>query len=180
VNKQRKSAEFSSFKKLRFSKKGLDYAVSMMIVVIIIMPILLLQMNAKITEAGKIGDAQIIMLRTPYVKEDIINYLQKSAELSLAEITKACAPGSIVTLTKKFNQEMDKYINEFNAKSPIMKIPTNNYELYIDGKNINAIAILPVEKKLSSPGTELDAIGTMWFAPSFTITASSDLSKCTI
>jgi len=159
-------------------KKGLDYAVSMMIVVIIVMPILLLQMNSKITESGKIGDAQIIMLRTPYVKEDIVNYLQKSAEVSLAEITKACAPGSIVTLTKKFNQEMDKYISEFNAKSPITKIPTNNYELYIDGKNINAIAMLPVEKKLSSPGTELDAIGRMWFAPSFTITAPTDLSSC--
>ncbi len=29
---------------------------------------------------------------------------------------------------------------------------------------------MPVQKLIAKPGTQLNSIGTMWFAPSFTIT----------
>lgn len=82
--------------------------------------------------------------------------------------TNICRPSITDTLSGYFNLYVDNYIKEFNAKS-FTKLPTNNYEVYIEGNNIHAIAILPVTKSLTIKGTELDAIGTMWFAPSFTI-----------
>lgn len=82
--------------------------------------------------------------------------------------TKICRPNTAETLSGNLNLYVDNYIKEYNAKS-FTKIPTNNYEASIEGNNIHAIAILPVKKMLTIKGTELDAIGTMWFAPSFTI-----------
>jgi len=159
-------------------KAAVEYPTILMLIVIVTLPYLFLQLHSKVTETKTIGDAQLIMLGAPYSKEDIINYLQESAKLTLSETLKAC--GTPQSMTDKFNQEMNTYINAFNAKSPITKIPTNNYELYIDGKKIYAIAILPVEKKLAKHGTELDSIGTMWFAPSFTVDTTADLSKCVL
>lgn len=159
------------------NRKGLDYAVSMMFIVIIVLPFLFVQLQTKTVETNtRIGESQAVMLRAPYLKEDVITYLQKSAELSLPDILSMCS----TSITKKFNQEINKYIDTYNTKSPVTKIPKDNYELYIEGKNIHAIAILPVQQGLHERGMTYTAIGTLWFAPSFTVSTNTDLSNCIV
>jgi len=175
MNKQRKCTAFSSFKKLRFSKRGLDYALSMIVVVVMALSFLFLQLTTKVAEnKTTLGDTEMALLKAPYVKENIITYLEKSAELSMPDVLTACTTG----LTPRFNQELDKYIDAYNAQSPVTKIPKNNYELYLEGKNIHAIAILPVKQDLTLKGLVLENIGHIWFAPSFTIDTKTDLSAC--
>ena len=82
--------------------------------------------------------------------------------------TNICRPSITDTLSGYLNLYVDNYIKEFNAKS-FTKLPTNNYETFVEGKNIHAIALLPVKKGLAIKGRELDTLGTMWFAPSFTV-----------
>lgn len=177
MNKQRKCTTFSSLKKLRFSRRGLDYALSMMVVVVISLSFLFLQLTTKVENSKRtLGDTEMALMKAPYMKENLITYLEKSAELSLPEVLAACSTG----LTPKFNQELDKYIDAYNAQSPVTKIPKNNYELYIEDKNIHAIAILPVKQDLTLKGLELENIGNIWFAPSFTISASTDQSTCIV
>jgi hypothetical protein len=79
-----------------------------------------------------------------------------------------CRPEIMETLNAHFNKKLDEYIEAFNEKS-FTKLPTNNYETFVEGKNIHAIALLPVKKGLAIKGRELDTLGTMWFAPSFTV-----------
>ncbi len=159
------------------NKRGLDYSLGLMYTVIIVLPFVIVVLITQSTATTKlIGDSQQAMLRVPYVKEDVITYLEKSAELILPDIMPACAIG----FTQRFNQEMDKYIDAYNAKSPVTKIPKNNYELHIEGRNIHAIAILPVQKSITKRGYELDSLGTIWFAPSFTVAAPAELSTCIV
>lgn len=159
------------------NKKGLNYPLSLMVTVIIVLPFVIVMLTTRSAETTKlIGDSQQAMLRVPYVKEDVITYLEKSAELIIPDIMSYCTIG----LSQRFNQEMDKYIDAYNAKSPVTKIPKNNYELYMEGKNVHAIAILPVQKSITKRGYELDSLGTMWFAPSFTVQAPTDLSTCIV
>ncbi len=93
-----------------------------------------------------------------------------------ANILDICQPDIIETFTYHFNKELDVYIGAYNARA-FTQIPTSNYDIHIEGNKINAIATLPVEKNLAQKGTELSAIGKMWFAPSFTITAQHNLDK---
>lgn len=159
------------------NKKGLDYAISMMLVVIIVLPFLFIQLTSKVAETKKtFAEVEAAFLKAPYVKENIITYLEKSAELSLPSILASCPAG----VTGKFNQELDKYIDAYNVKSPTTKLPKSNYELYIEGKNIHAIAIIPVKHDLTLKEMTYENVGTIWFAPSFTISTTTDLSACIV
>jgi hypothetical protein len=159
------------------NKRGLDYAISMMLVVIIVLPFLFLQLTSKVAETKKsFAEVEAAFLKAPYSKENIITYLEKSAELSLPGILSNCQAG----ITNSLNQELDKYIDAYNAKSPTTKLPKNNYELYIEGRNIHAIAILPVRHDLTLKGMTYENVGTIWFAPSFTIDTKTDLSTCKV
>ncbi len=82
--------------------------------------------------------------------------------------TKICKSNTLEAFTSYFNLYLDNYIKAYNAKS-YTQLPTNNYDVHVEGNNIHAIATLPVTKGLAKRGTELDTIGTMWFAPSFTV-----------
>jgi hypothetical protein len=159
------------------NKKGLDYAISMMLVVIIVLPFLFIQLTSKAAETKKsFAEVEAAFLKAPYVKENILTYLEKSAELSLPSILASCS----TAITGIFNQELDKYIDAYNAKSSTTKMPKNNYELYIEGKNIHAIAILPVKHDLTLKGMTYENVGTIWFAPSFTLDTKTDLSTCKV
>ena len=62
------------------NKRGLDYAISMMLVVIVVLPFLYLQLNSKVAETKKtFAETEAAFLKAPYVKEDILTYLEKSA-----------------------------------------------------------------------------------------------------
>ena len=196
------------------NKKGdmMDYALIMLFVVIVTLPVLYVRMTSEVEDTKKtIGENQAIILQAPYDKEDMINYVEKSAELVLpnvltsvsngngfveascggefvegggtcsiintpASIIDICQPDILGTFTHHFNKELDKYIEAYNDRA-FTKIPKNNYDVYIDGNDINAIATVPVEKGLAKRGTELSTIGKMWFAPSFTITAEHNMDK---
>jgi hypothetical protein len=159
------------------NKKGLDYAISMLLVVLIVLPFLFVQLTSKVAETKKtLGETEAMLLKAPYVKENIITYLEKSAELSLPDILAACTTG----MTAPFNRELDKYVDAYNVVSLTTKIPKNNYELYVEGKNIHAIAILPVKHDLNLKGLTYANLGSIWFAPSFTVPSSADLSSCIV
>ncbi len=173
----------------------------LLFMVLMAVPILYWRLSVKMDETKKaVSEDQLILLSAPYDKEDVINYAEKAAQLSMPEIlgamalangystppcggtldsggkkcaivnagTNICRPSITDTLSGYLNLYVDNYMKEFNAKS-FTKMPTNNYEVHIEGNNIHAISILPIKKSLTMKGTELDAIGTMWFAPSFTI-----------
>ncbi len=184
------------------NKKALDYSLIMLFIVLVAIPVLYWRMTSKVDETKKaIGEDQIIILRAPYDKEDTINYIEKSASLSMPEIigatalangfstpppcggtfdhggrtcaianigTQICRPSVLDTLAGFFNLYVDNYIDAYNVQS-FTKLTKNNYDIYVEGNNIHAIATLPVKKGLAKKGKELDTIGTMWFAPSFTI-----------
>ncbi len=198
--------------KMLHSKKGLDFAAAMIIIVMITLPIIAVQVLKDVEDTkNQIGENQAVLSRAPYVKEDIINYAQKAGELSIQDVlakvsttngfleqpcggtttegtmtcaiintqtklTEICKPDITKILTTSLNKELDKYIITFNSRS-YTKMPLNNYDFYIEDGNIHAIATLPVEKGLAKKGTELDTIGKMWFAPSFTITAKHNLGQ---
>jgi len=160
------------------NKKAVDYSLIMLFIVIVAVPVLYSRMTAKIEDTKQVmGEEQAMLLRMPYDKEDTINFVEKSAQLALpgilAELEKTIpgqpCEGIYDTIKSTFNKHLDNYIKSFNQRS-YTKIPENNYEIYIEGNNIHAIAVLPVKKLIAKPGTELNSIGTMWFAPSFTIT----------
>ncbi len=166
------------------NKKGY-YSLIMMFIVIVALPVLYLRLTSKSTEMKKsLGDSQAILLNAPYDKEDIINYIEKSAELELPNIlaelertvpTQVCGTNLQDIITVSFNKHLDPYIKAYNARA-YTQIPENNYEVYIEGNNIHAIAALPIKKGLAKPGTELATIGTIWFAPSFTVLSSDTAS----
>jgi hypothetical protein len=157
------------------NRKALDYSLAIMFIVIVALPLLYWRMNTKIEVAKEtMGEDQILFLQQPYDKEDIISYIEKSAELAMEDITKGaeqlkqdCTKDTNERIAGIFNKKLDTYIKAYNKRSTV-KIPENNYELYINGNDINAIAILPIEKPISRLGREIDALGTIWFAPSFT------------
>ncbi|MEM3154636.1 MAG: hypothetical protein QW165_03680 [Candidatus Woesearchaeota archaeon] len=155
-------------------KKGaVDYSWIMFFIVIIVLPVLYFRMTTQVeTTKQAIGEDQAILLASTYAKEDIINYLEKAAQLELPTILKeAPLNSSPEKFNEAFNKHLNPYIKAFNVRS-FTKIPENNYEVYIEGKNIHAISILPIKKNIAKPPTELTSLGTMWFAPSFTITTT--------
>ena len=200
------------FKKLRFSKKAIDYSLVMLFIVIVTIPILYWRMTSKIEETKKtIGEDQATLLGATYDKEDLTNYLEKAVQITMPEVlkevsktngyltqacggnidsggitcsvvntaTSICRPNIIETFNTHFNKQLDEYIKKFNDKSST-KIPTNNYEAYIEGNNINAIAIIPVQKSITKPEMELQPIGTIWFSPSFTVQYEHKLEQYNI
>lgn len=185
MNKKDKPERSSTSHFFPKGKKGMEehgwYALIILFTVIVAMPVLYWRMTAEIeTTKATIGETQNILLSAPYNKEDTINFVQKTAELELPKILKEietaikiqiCGKNTADTINEVFNKHLDVYIEDFNKKS-YTKIPKDNYDIYIEGNNIHAIATIPVEKTLAKPGTELTTIGKMWFAPSFTIKAT--------
>ncbi|GEM_PF-4451315 len=164
--------------KIRFSKKAIDYSLVMLFIVIVSVPVLYSRMTSKLEDTKQtMGEQQGMLLRAPYDKEDTINYVEKAAQDALPNIIneiEQTLPGQTCektseTIRKTFNKHLDAYIKAFNQRS-YTKIPENNYDIYIEGNKIHAIATMPVQKLIAKPGTQLNSIGTMWFAPSFTIT----------
>jgi hypothetical protein len=172
--------------KIFFSKKALDYSLIILFIVIVTIPVLYWRMTSKVEETKKaMGEGQAILLRAPYAKEDTITYIQKAAELEIqailteasTEIPKLSCDANIMdTFNKIFNEHLSSYIKEYNRNSQA-KLPENNYEIYLEGNNIHSIAILPVKKSIAKPPGELEVIGTMWFAPSFTITIKKEQTQ---
>lgn len=164
-------------------KRAMDYSLIMLMIVIIVMPVLYMRMTTKVEETKqKIGNDQAILLTAPYDKEDIINYIQKSAEQALPEILPEAqnsitdCQDPIKKITQIFNKHLDKYIDAYNKQS-YTKLEKNNYELYLDNEGIHAIAINSLKKTLTIQGTELNQIGTIWFAPSFTIKSTPQYNQ---
>ncbi|MBW2969854.1 hypothetical protein KY319_01900 [Candidatus Woesearchaeota archaeon] len=167
---------------MKSKKASALYSVILLFIVIVALPVLYWRMTSEVeTTKETIGETQVILLRAPYAKEDTINYVEKAAELELPKILKEieaevtaqnCNKNTADTINEVFNKHLNVYIDDFNKKS-YTKIPKNNYDIYIEGNNIHAIATIPVEKTLARPGTQLTTIGKMWFSPSFTITTTS-------
>ncbi len=167
------------------NKKGYEYSLIMIFIVIVALPVLYLRLTSKSAEMKKsLGDSQAILLNAPYDKEDIINYIEKSVQLELPNIlaeiertvpTQACGTNIQDSINGAFNRHLDPYIKAYNTRA-YTKIPENNYEVYIEGNSMHAIAALPIKKGLAKLGTELATIGTIWFAPSFTVSATDTAS----
>jgi hypothetical protein len=159
----------------RMNKKAVDYSIILLLTVMISIPVLYWRMTTTLDATAQDLQQNLEpILKTPYDKDEIIVYVKTAAEIEteniLAEIersTKAqpCERNTHEAITEIFNTKLNPYIKEYNAKTQT-QIPTDNYDLYIEPQKINAIATIPVEKKIQTTGT-------IWFAPSFTITADT-------
>ncbi len=96
-------------------------------------------------------------------------------------------------ITAAFNARLNPYLNTYNTKVSNI-FPLDNYEIVIEDDKINAIALMPIQKPLQThaititgermygiavPTTEAlkEKSGTMWFAPSFTISYPHKLNE---
>lgn len=163
-------------------KKALDYSLIMLFIVLVTLPVLYMRLTTKVDETKQtIGEIQSAIITAPYDKEETINYIQKSAETEMTNIiatarqklaTEGCNKNPRDIFTEQFNDNLNKYLTSYNQRA-YLQLPLNNYETYIEGNNVHAIALQPIKKNLALTGKELQPIGAIWFAPSFTITITS-------
>ena len=74
------------------NKKAIDYSLIMLFIVLVAIPVLYWRMTTKVELMKKtFGDDQLIILNGPYDKEDIINFVKKSADLAAPVVLKKTA-----------------------------------------------------------------------------------------
>jgi len=162
-------------------KAQLNYSVIILFTVIVTLPILFVKLTTEIEDSKQtIGETQTAILITPYEKENIIIFLQKSAEQRLEKIktqtlleleSTDCQQNLNDLFTQNFNKNLDVSVKEHNEKT-FITIPLNNYETYIEKGKIHAIALTPINMPIKTQSTI--EIGKIWFYPSFTIETNTD------
>ena len=175
-------------------KRGVDYAIMLLIVVVMGLLTLFIQIDNKVDSIPKdIGFEQATVMRVDAEKGFITAFVRSAAKHAMAGAVRDVASNPIYQgfstsgqgkcavvneqrirevkmpniaggITAAFNRYMNPYLDAYQREKQV-NIPTSNYELYVEKGQVSGIALRPVIMPLQDVAGR--NVGKISFKPSF-------------